>query len=418
MRRRPSIPTVAVFSFLVLACPILAGELALEVWDGEKHAAVRSYLGEQGIRLEPIKAEALGLPAGPALRARLAVGRSPSQSVTLIFTASQANTSQTPDELRVAVGPNPDFGKAQVFTAESAPKTRRPPRTPQFKDVQFSFSHQGRQHPLTIDITLRQARLSSRGYGSYKIKTFRAGLVSLDGQEVKVLLIDRTGNGLFDDRFSADHPNGDLLLIDVNGNKKLDRPPGQRHMSYWDFGGEIFPLTEMLQINSGYYKYELGPNGSSLTLQRIEPQLGTVVTGGENVRAQLLGPVFISLGDKTAEPLTVPSGNYTSLQSTHIRKDESGRKWSLTAVSGGGEKATLEVKPGQTTTIELVELVKLGATISSSGQRGQYISADFKTDLGLRITNIEVNNKRPDVPKYEIHDSNGKLVASGKLEYG
>ena len=42
----------------------------------------------------------------------------------------------------------------------------------------------------------------------------------------------------------------------------------------------------------------------------------------------------------------------------------------------------------------------------------------FQTGQGLEITDAEVDDDTPKAPTYEIHDSSGKLVASGKLEYG
>ena len=418
MRRNPSISIAAVLSLLILACPLQAGELEMKVWDGKEHRAVGEFLGQQGTGLQPINAKTVGLPTGRALQGRFHVGRNPSQIVTLVFTAGEKNNSQIPDELRIALGNKPDVSQAQVFMRQPAPRSTRSSSV-HFNGVQFSFSQNGQDHPLTIDITLHQANLSSHGYCTYKAKNFRAGTVNLDGQEVKVLLIDRTVNGLFDDRLTtgSGSPNSDLLLIDANANKKLDRGPSSSYRSYLDFGGEISPLTDILQINSAYYSYELGPNGSSLTLQRTEPQLGTVVSADSGLRAQLLGPVFISFSGPAAEPLNVPVGKYNVLQSTYIKKDESGRTWSLSAMTAGGKADALEVKPGQTTTIEPPKLIKLGASLRNSG-RGKYISAEFTTADGLRITSIDVNGKRPNPPKFEIRDSSDKLIASGKLEYG
>ena len=100
------------------------------------------------------------------------------------------------------------------------------------------------------------------------------------------------------------------------------------------------------------------------------------------------------------------------------RQDNSGRKWSIETKTGGGSGSALEVKAGQTASLPQIELIKVIGQIYQSGENRRRISAQFQTGQGLGITNAQVGNKRPKAPKYEIHDSSGELVASGKLEYG
>ena len=76
----------------------------------------------------------------------------------------------------------------------------------------------------------------------------------------------------------------------------------------------------------------------------------------------------------------------------------------------------MEVKAGQTTSLTQTELIKVSAQIHQSGNNRRQISADYQTSQGLGITDAKVDNKRPEAPKYEIHDSDGELIASGNLE--
>lgn len=404
----------AVWAFLAVQSPLLAAELALKTSTSKKLALAQRYLSRNGMGVRKVEAKDFGLPEGAAFRTVIFVGRMPKQTpVTLLFTSSQENKAQGPDELRVTVGEKPDFSTIQPLIAEApTPDLRgRQPQT-RFTNVKLNFSHADQQYPLTMDITLHGDGNSPQ-YAMYQVTSVRAGKLELDGKNVKAVLVDSNGNGLFDD--SGPRGRGDVLLIDVNANGKLDRIRGQGRQ---DFGGEIFPVAPMLQIDSQYYNCVIPPSGASLTLESVQPELGSIVAGGENLKVQLLGPVYVNATGGQSETITVPAGKYTILQFSEKRQDKSGRKWSIEARTGGGSESALETKAGQTASLPQIELIKVSAQIHPQGENRRRISAQFQTDQGLQITDAKVGNKRPKAPKYEIHDSSGELITSGKLEYG
>ena len=353
--------------------------------------------------------------------ARIRLGRKPATHIALLFTSSSKSKNQTPDELRVAVGETIDFASRDSSTIDFSsiepisaeapvPTLGRRQNQTRFTNVRFDFSHAGKQYPLTMDITL-YAGGGSVQYAMYQFTTVRVGKIELDGKIVKAVLVDGNGNGLFND--SGQRGRGDVLLIDANNSGKLERVRGQGH---YDFGGEIFPVTPMLRIDSQYYKCVIPPNGASLSLESVEPELGNIVAGGKNM--QLLGPVYVNTAAGKSETITVPIGKYNLLKLNETRLDKSGRKWSVDTGTGGQSKSTLEVKAGQTASLPQMGLIKVIAQIHSQGENRRYIRAEFRTDQGLMIINAQVGRKRPKAPKYEIHDSDGKLITSGNLEYG
>ncbi len=416
MTRKFLVLLAAIWAFLAMQGPLLAGELALEVASRKKHSAARRFLTEHGTIAKKVEAKDFGLPPGPALRAVISMGRDPRIPVTLLFTNSKQAPGQVPDELRVAMGKVTDLSTVKPFAASPVLYSRGRAQT-KFKNVQFSFTHEGQEYPLTMDVTFDGAVVpSQRSSAMYKINSVRAGQVELDGKMVKVLLIDRNGNGLFDDRASpGGRPGqGDLLLIDLNGNDRMEQLPGQ---TYQNLGGEVFPLTSLARINSRYYSYVLPPSGASLTLKPIEPTLGNIRGSRGNLKLQLLGPVWLNIAGDQLETIAVPEGKYTILQLSEERQDKSGRKWSLDT-SKAGPAGFLEVKAGQTVSLPQMDPIKVNAQIHQSGKNGRRISAQFQTAQGLMITDAKMGNKQPKAPTYEIHDSSGKLVASGKLKYG
>ncbi|MCK4849966.1 MAG: hypothetical protein KAT11_01380 [Phycisphaerae bacterium] len=412
----------AVWAFLAVQSPLLAAELALKTSTSEKLALAQRYLSRNGVGLEKVDAQTFGLPQAPAFQGKIYMGivpgrrRSDMTPATLLFTYSNENKNQMPDELRVGIGEKPDLSTIQPLTAEApAPALfqRQPPQT-RFANVKLNFSHGELEYPLTMDITLYAGRDNSPQYAMYQLTTVRAGKIELDTKTVKAVLIDGNGNGLFDD--SGPRGQGDVLLIDANANGKLDRTPGQGH---YDFGGEIFPVAPMLQIDSQYYNCVIPPSGASLTLESVQPELGSIVAGGENLKVQLLGPVYVNAASGKSETIAVPAGKYTLLQLSEKRQDKSGRKWSIEARTGGWSvSAGLEVKAGQTASLSPIGLIKVIGQIYQSGESRRHILAQFQTDQGLAITDAKIGNKRPEAPKYEIRDSNSKLITSGKLEYG
>ena len=401
---------------------VSAGELALEVTRGKKHSAARHYLSGHGTGLRNVDANDFGLPQGPAFLGKIYLGRSPHVPLTMLFTSSKENKTNAPDELRVALGKSPDLSAVKPFTTSPAPSAGqaqpwaagRQPEYVQFNDVQCSFTQDGQEYPVTIDITC----MSGNRYARYDVKSVRAGQVELDGKMVHVLLIDRNANGLFDDTLSSAGSlwGSDVLLIDVNGNGRLDR---LRIKASGESGREAFPLTPLLQINSRYYSLQLPPSGATLTLKPVEPTFGRITTAGANLRITLAGPICVDSSQGTVRSsFDVPVGKYSVLEATETRQDSSGRKWTLQARSRGGNAKPLDVQAGQTVSLSATQIIKVGATIDQLDQHRRRIAADFLTDQGLGLRNIMMGNKSPEAPTYEIRDSSGRLIASGKLEYG
>ena len=412
MTRKLLTSLVIIWTLLAVQALAFAGELALETVGPKKHSAAQRYLSRSGTRLEKVNGETFSLPQVTAFMAKIRLGRETPTDVTLLFTHSSENKDQMPDEMRVGIGEKTDFSTIQSLPAEApAPALgRRQPQT-RFTNVKFSFSHGDLQYPLTMDITLHGDGKSPQ-YAMYQLTSVRTGKLELEGQMVKVLLVDANGNGLFDDKGGPGR--GDVLLVDVNGNGKLDRIRGR---AYPYFGGEVLPLTPLLHIDSCYYNCEVPPSGSTLKLNAVEPEMGSIAVGGEGLQVQLIGPVYVNTSGAGPKSLGVPIGKYSLVQVKETRKDKSGKDFSIEAMAGGVATGAIEVKAGETVSVEPSKLVKVVGTIHQQGQNRQ-IGVEFLTETGLRITNATAGRGRPKPPKYEILDSSGALVASGKLEYG
>ena len=88
---------------------------------------------------------------------------------------------------------------------------------------------------------------------------------------------------MFTDAHSIAQTGGASLraFLDTNQNGKFD-------LEDWD-NSESQPLFPMLHVKDAYYSVKVGPGGSSLTLAKVEPKMGTLETGMPDATLAVVG---------------------------------------------------------------------------------------------------------------------------------
>ena len=412
MSRRITFIAVGVLALSLMCESIRAVELSLETVEGKKHSAAQRYLSMSGTGLRKTDASSYGLPKGPGYSGSVLIGRNPQTPVTFLFTSSTGEDTKL-DELRVGLTQKPDLSKAAVYKPSSGlPEFGMMPygKNSTFKDVKFTVPYKGKDYPVVAEIMPAQREAGQPAtFAIFRITGIRVGKIELDSKTMKLLLIDRNGNGLFDDQ-SGSLP--DALLMDVNGNGKLDRASGRQHAQ---FGGEAFPRTPLLKINSKYYSCDVPASGASLELKAVEPEMGTITTAGEGLSIELIGPIYVDGSSGSVESFDVPVGKYMVMVARQTKKDQAGEVWTL--LCGQGNRP-VEVLAGQTTKVPGAKVIRVMADISGADARRRQISARLVTKEGLVVQGVSKGSKRPDPPGFEIRDAKGELIASGKLKYG
>ncbi len=117
------------------------------------------------------------------------------------------------------------------------------------------------------------------------------------------------------------------------------------------------------------------------------------------------------------EPAAIRAGTY-SPKFTEICQEVNGDKWKIQSYGPWGTLAKIQVKKEETT------LLKFGPPLTVKtdvNRRGQVVSISYSIvgQVGEHYyLRIQKNGKQQPVPKLKIVDEAGKVLASGRFEYG
>ncbi|MGB2937290.1 MAG: hypothetical protein WBD05_03700 [Phycisphaerae bacterium] len=240
------------------------------------------------------------------------------------------------------------------------------------------------------------------------------GDVTLGGQTHRAMLVDGNLNGRYDDTFSGsgDLQAADFLAIDLNQNGCFDLP---------DLGNtdaiETFPRSNGIKVSEAYYRIRAPADGSQIQAEKIEPTFGTLevdipgltlLTLSDDFGFQRIGPVD--------GKVSVVAGKYTVLQMTLAQRDEAGVEWTLTG--RGGKWKNFQILPDQTLQLQLGPPLK--ASIEVDQNNGTASMTFLLVGRGEEVYagGASKDGKMQPAPKFEILDETGKVLATGKFEYG
>ena len=244
---------------------------------------------------------------------------------------------------------------------------------------------------------------------------YREGQVLLDGKKYKIALVDNDFDGKYNRFFvppakGSREPGSDAFAIDLDGDLEFNyRQPCE---------SELMPLSRFVKVNDNYYSIEVAENGSTIEFRKATPRFGQIDFGGEQVSARLwsdIAPQWIK-GDGRS---SVPAGRYGAVVLELAKKDSSGDKVVFAIDKGGaGELADFKVRPGQVTSFQLGPPFQIKTSMERSGEK-VFVSFSMQGRSGeLYKPGATINGKEVPEPAFRIIDESGKVVHSGRFEYG
>jgi hypothetical protein len=238
------------------------------------------------------------------------------------------------------------------------------------------------------------------------------GEAEIGGTTYTVAVVDGNMNGTYGDKLTGP-PRGqqDVLAIDFNGNGRFDRD-----------GGEILPIGEMTRVGAAYYGVRIEPDGSSITLEAVEPQFGALKIDGADVDLNVFssaGYFHLGASDKTEDGVwRLPVGKYTLLSLQLSGTDEEGEVWTLMCLQPPAALRSFEIVEGKTLELSLGAPLALKIDASKSGDAVS-IGIALKGQGGEPYLPGGIRNgERKGAPKLKIYDEDGTELASGAFSYG
>jgi hypothetical protein len=145
---------------------------------------------------------------------------------------------------------------------------------------------------------------------------------------------------------------------------------------------------------------------------------GYVLLEGPGATVRLRGGLFnrVTVGPGS-KPREVPAGRYTPAWLT-LAAHRGSNTWRLQSTGPWGELANIKIKKGETEVVKLGPPLKIKPETRVSGRNVSVGLAIFG-QAGEKYRNvITMNGSAMPSPKVKIIDQDGKVLASGRLEYG
>jgi len=234
------------------------------------------------------------------------------------------------------------------------------------------------------------------------------GVVTFGREKRLVAFVDADGNGLYNNVLKGPGQVGDRLLIDQNGDGKLD-PDSQ--------GEETQPLGRYVLVGDRFWQMDVAPDGSSVTVAPLDKPLGTIRANVTHYALLLRGNqgvLRLRSRDGTAR---LPAGKYQLLQCVYRLTDPAGRSWGFSAsaqegvsvVVVAGKEVRLPFGPPFVAKVDFAppEKGRLTLNLTLSGAGGESYSFAFVGD-----------REKPPFPKAHILDANGLELALLDFHFG
>jgi hypothetical protein len=244
---------------------------------------------------------------------------------------------------------------------------------------------------------------------------YRKGKVLLGQNVYDVAVVDGDFDGKFDKILSPPvknilRPGCDSFAIDLNRNGKLD-------FNYY-LHSEIMPLSRMVKVGDSYYSINIAEGGTSLELNKIQPEFGTLDLGNANAKLKLWSDAAQQFISNLKNNGPIPVGKYKTLFLELIQIDSEKKAWTFTSYLDTGTLFDFEISKNETTSFKIGPPFRIKTTARQSrstvsigfnllGQGQEKYGADFKK-----------NGRRVSTPIFRIINETGNVVDSGRFKYG
>jgi len=298
--------------------------------------------------------------------------------------------------------------------------------------VSDEIEYLGRRHPLitvfmTYDFSAVTTQNTEKGIsgGMFHVQCTdgewltlhpaycREGQVNLDGRSYRIAVVDGDYDGKYNRVFEppargSRTPWCDIIVLDRNRNSEFEF-----------IDSELMPLCRFIKINNKNYDIKVTEDGSEIVFRQANIQYGTLDLGGEKVDLKLWSDAMHMQLKGSDKKWRLPAGKYgiSSFKLSEKESEENQMDFKAT-VSNSGGLSSFEIKPGRTTSMALGPPYKI---VTSMDRSGENITLSFLL-VGKAgesyLPGAEKDGEMLPEPTFKVFDESGKVVHTGKFEYG
>jgi hypothetical protein len=252
-------------------------------------------------------------------------------------------------------------------------------------------------------------------YMTISPKGFLAGNIKLGETTYKAMFIDTTFDGKYNSVFIPPIQMGlglggkfDNMAFDFNGNGRIE--PGFPV-------SEVFPLVKMLKVKNEYYSIAVAEDASSISVEQIKPEMGSVNIGSGDVEILL----YSDTGQyqlKGSPKYDLPAGKYQLMSALLKMKDKGGIEWALNNTSSATKMQTFDLAAGKPFDLSIGPQLTVKPIVTKNGN--DYAINVTVTGKGgeTYASGATKNNTMEPAPKVTITDEKGKVLDTGDFKYG
>ncbi len=323
---------------------------------------------------------------------------------------------------------------------------------------------------VSIDLSEKSETISV----SLSPAVYLRGEIELEGEKQKIAVFDYNSNGRFDDLLTLSEKTagekdalepayGDMLIIapEQTANAGISvHVPAAEERQY---------LARLTPFKDKYYEVKVSPTGDELTWTSSTAPCGQITSPHAPCQVEIISDLgLLQLNLEKSEPATIPAGQWRLLSYTICIENWKAPEKTAEATSPEKEKKdaqaghsllgalanslvksiTIEspfllapsnlsrvsangtcsgepiiVHADQTTTLKfgppyklMIDVQAQPGGIASPGLA--LLSLSLQGADGELVSSLIVNGKRPDKPKLTITDPQGKIVETGRFEFG
>jgi len=233
------------------------------------------------------------------------------------------------------------------------------------------------------------------------------GLVTFGDQKQLLAVVDADANGIYNDSFKSAESPGDILLIDRNGDGKLDG--GYR-------SEEAQPLGRYVLIGDRYWQLDLSPDGSAVIVEPLNKPLGTLHADVKDYSMLLLGEQGVLRARSHDGSAKVPAGKYRLFRCDYTLADKFGKRWNF-STQAAKEEAVMDVPARGEAKVRFGPPLVPKVMASRSADE-LTLSLDLRGSGGEAYSDVRIIEGRPPVPKVRILDASDRELAVLDFHYG
>ncbi len=246
---------------------------------------------------------------------------------------------------------------------------------------------------------------------------YRRGQVNIESKTYEIALIDTDFDGKYNRYFvppitGSRDPRCDVLAIDLNGDSKLrfDEPGIS----------EIMPLGRLIKINNQYYSVDVAEDGGTIEFRKAKPQFGTLSLEGKQAKLALWSDAGHQRVSGSNGRWLLPAGKYSVIDLELTEPDSEGNRWTFDTLKGRaweGQLGDFEIKPGQTTSIQIGPPFQVRTFMKAIG-RNASVGFHLEGQAGeLYTPGAKKNGVDVPVPQFQIISAAGQTVHTGQFEF-